>query len=65
MPGLQLMEPSGDIAVAPGSVNTVPARLEAPADQASGVHRIVMTLTAVDGSRVVVHESTRFIGPAP
>lgn len=64
MPGLQLLEPSGDIAVAPGSVNTIPARLEAPADQASGVHRIVMTLTAVDGSRVAVHESTRFIGPS-
>ena len=65
MPGLQLLEPAGEIAVPPGSVNAIPARLEAPADQASGVHRIVMTLAAADGSGVTVHENTRFIGPSP
>jgi len=29
------------------------------------VHRIVLTLAAIDGSGITVHENTRFIGPAP
>src|SRR6516162_1893566 len=65
MPGLQLIAPAGEISLPPGSVNTLAARLEAPGEIAGGVHHIVLTLAAIDGSGVVVHENTRFIGPAP
>jgi len=65
MPGLQLIAPAGEISLPPGSVNTLAARLEAPGEIAGGVHHIVLTLAAIDGSGVVVHENTRFIGPTP
>jgi polyferredoxin len=63
MPGLELTAPAGPITVASGSVSNIPARLEAPATAAGGVHRIVLTLTALDAPRIEVHEKTRFIGP--
>jgi cytochrome c oxidase accessory protein FixG len=63
MPGLLLTMPSGLISLPPGSVTTLPARLEAPADLAAGVHRIQLTLAASDGSGIAVHENARFIGP--
>jgi cytochrome c oxidase accessory protein FixG len=65
MTGLELSAPAAAIALPPGSVNTIAARLEAPAALAGGVHRITLTLAAVDGSGIAVHENTRFIGPAP
>jgi cytochrome c oxidase accessory protein FixG len=64
MPGLELTAPAEPIVVASGSVSNIPARLEAPAAAAGGVHRIVLTLTALDAPRIEVHEKTRFIGPA-
>jgi len=64
LPGLELTAPAEPIVVASGSVSNIPARLEAPATAAGGVHRIVLTLTALDAPRIEVHEKTRFIGPA-
>lgn len=64
MPGLELTAPAEPITVASGSVSNIPARLEAPVTAAGGVHRIVLTLTALDAPRIEVHEKTRFIGPA-
>jgi cytochrome c oxidase accessory protein FixG len=65
MRGLELVAPAGEIALPSGSVNSIAARLEAPRALAGGVHRIVLTLAAVDGSGSAVHENTRFIGPTP
>ncbi len=62
---LELMAPAGLITAPPGAVSAIPARLQAPAAAAGGVHPIVLTLTAVDAPRIVVHEKARFIGPAP
>lgn len=64
LPGLELTAPAEPIAVPSGSVSNIPARLEAPATAAGGVHRIVLTLTAVDAPRIAVEEKTRFIGPS-
>jgi polyferredoxin len=64
MPGLELTAPAEPIAVPPGSVSSIPARLAAPEAVAAGVHRIALTLTAVDAPRIEVYEKTRFIGPS-
>jgi cytochrome c oxidase accessory protein FixG len=63
--GLELIAPAGEIPLPPGSVNSVAARLEAPRELAGGVHHIVLTLAATDGSGIAVHENARFIGPTP
>ncbi len=63
MPGLELIAPAGEIALPPGSVNSIAARREAPRQLAGGVHRIVLTLAAIDGSGSTVRENARFIGP--
>jgi len=63
--GLELIVPAGEIPLPPGSVNSVAARLEAPRELAGGVHHIVLTLAATDGSAIAVHENARFIGPTP
>ena len=65
LPGLELIAPAGEIPLPPGSVNSVAARLEAPRELAGGVHHIVLTLAATDGSGIAVHENARFIGPTP
>jgi cytochrome c oxidase accessory protein FixG len=65
MQGLQLVAPLDPIVVGPGSVGNIPARLDAPTPLAGGVHRIALTLTALDAPAIHVHESTRFIGPTP
>jgi len=65
MQGLELTAPSEPITVPPGSVSNIPARLDAPASRAGGVHRIALTLAAVDAPGISVHENTRFIGPSP
>jgi cytochrome c oxidase accessory protein FixG len=65
MPGLELTSPVEPIAVPPGSVSTVAARIAAPAADAGGVHKISLTLTALDASGISVHEKSRFIGPSP
>ncbi len=65
MPGLELTAPAEPITVPPGSVSNIPARLEAPAAVAGGVHRIALTLTALDAPGINVHEKSRFIGPSP
>jgi len=62
---LTVMAPTGLITAPPGAVSALPARLQAPAGAAAGVHRIVLTLSAVDAPRIVVHENARFIGPTP
>jgi cytochrome c oxidase accessory protein FixG len=64
MPGLELTTPLDPIAVSPGSVSSIPARLAAPTAGAGGVHRIVLTLAALDAP-ITVHEKARFIGPSP
>ncbi len=63
MDRLELIEPAGPVAAPAGSVNTIPARLQAPAALAGGVHRITLTLTAIDQPAIAVHEKARFIGP--
>ena len=65
MQGLELTAPSEPITVPPGSVSNIPARLDAPASRAGGVHRIALTLAAVDAPGISVRENTRFIGPSP
>ena len=65
MRGLELVSPVEEIPLPPGSVNSIAARLEAPRELSGGVHRIVLTLAAVDGSGSAVHENARFIGPKP
>jgi cytochrome c oxidase accessory protein FixG len=60
---LEVLAPTGLIEAAPGSVNTIAARLQAPGAVAGGVHHITLTLAAVDAPRIAVHEKTRFIGP--
>ena len=63
MAELELVEPNGPIAAAAGSVNTISARLQAPGAVAGGVHRITLTLAAIDQPTIAVHEKARFIGP--
>jgi len=63
MSRLELIAPLAPIGAAPGTVSTVSARLQAPATIAGGVHRITLSLTAVDAPRIAVHEKARFIGP--
>jgi cytochrome c oxidase accessory protein FixG len=63
MSRLELVAPLAPIGAAPGTVSTVPARLQAPASFAGGVHRITLSLTAVDAPRIAVREKARFIGP--
>ncbi len=65
MRGLELIAPAGEIELPAGSVNSIAARLEAPRELSGGVHHIVLTLAAIDGSGSAVHENARFIGPAP
>ncbi len=65
MAGLELTAPVEPITVPSGSVSNIPARLAAPEAVAAGVHRIALTLTAVDAPRIEVYEKTRFIGPSP
>jgi len=60
---LVLAEPHGTIEAAPGSVNSIPMRLEAPADVAVGVHSVTLRLAAVDAPHIARTEKTRFIGP--
>jgi cytochrome c oxidase accessory protein FixG len=60
---LELIAPREPIAALPGTVSTIPARLQAPQAVAAGVHPVTLTLTAVDAPRIAVHEKTRFIGP--
>jgi cytochrome c oxidase accessory protein FixG len=64
MTDIELVEPTGSITALAGSVNTISARLQAPGEIAGGVHRITLTLTAIDQPKIAVHEKTRFIGPA-
>jgi cytochrome c oxidase accessory protein FixG len=60
---LELVAPAGVIDVAPGSVANVPVRLQAPAENAHGVHPITLRITAQDAPGIVRKEKTRFIGP--
>lgn len=60
---LRLATPTDDIQVAPGTISTVVARLQAPASEAEGVHKITLTLEATDVPNIRVRESARFIGP--
>jgi len=60
---LTLAEPLGVIEVAPGSVSSIPMRLEAPAEVAAGVHPITLRITAADAPNIARTEKTRFIGP--
>jgi len=62
--GLTLVDPTGGLIEVPsGSVTTVPARLQAPAVVAQGVHSVTLALVAQDAPRIAVRETTRFIGP--
>lgn len=65
MQQLDIAAPQDPIAVAPGSVDAISARLQAPSTLAAGVHTITLSLTAVDAPRITVREQARFIGPAP
>jgi cytochrome c oxidase accessory protein FixG len=61
--GLQLVAPRGPIVVAAGSVSTVSVRLQAPAENAHGVHPIALRLAALEVPAIHRNERTRFIGP--
>jgi len=61
--GVVLVTPTGTIEAAPGTVNNLPARVQAPGSSASGVHEITLALTAVDAPGIAVRERTRFLGP--
>lgn len=61
--GLQLVAPAEPIVVAAGRVSTVSVRLQAPADNARGVHPITLQVTASDAKALHRIEKTRFIGP--
>jgi cytochrome c oxidase accessory protein FixG len=65
MEGLEIAAPQGEIEATPGSVSTIPTRLEAPEATAGGVHHILLSLQSVDQPRIGVHEKARFIGPMP
>ena len=65
MDGLEIAAPVGVIEAAPGSVSTIPARLQAPEGSSGGVHHILLTLRATDQPRIGVREKARFIGPMP
>jgi cytochrome c oxidase accessory protein FixG len=60
---LELVAPTDPILAPPGAISTIPARLQAPGSAAAGVHQIILTLTAADAPRIVVHEKARFLGP--
>ena len=62
IPGVRLVEPSGEVQVGAGSVATMAARLQLPAEQAAGIHTVEFSLTAAD-ARISVRERSRFIGP--
>jgi cytochrome c oxidase accessory protein FixG len=61
--GLQLVAPLEPIVVAAGSVSTVSVRLQAPAENAGGVHPIILRVSAFDKQSLRRIERTRFIGP--
>ena len=61
--GLELVEPADPIEVGPGTVGSVPMRLQAPRENASGVHPITLTITALDAPKLTRTERTRFLGP--
>jgi cytochrome c oxidase accessory protein FixG len=65
MDKLQIAAPAGPIEVAPGSINAISARLQAPSAIAGGIHVITLTLAAADAPRIAVREKARFIGPQP
>ncbi len=65
MPGLELAAPLAPIAVPAGSVSNIPARLDAPAADARGVHSISLALTALEAPGIRVRENSRFVGPSP
>ena len=60
---LELVTPAGLIDVSPGTVANVPVRLQAPAQNAQGVHPIILRITAQDAPNIGRTEKTRFIGP--
>ncbi len=60
---LKVAEPTEAIRVAAGTVSTVVVRLQAPGAHAPGVHRIAISVTALDRKGIQVHENARFIGP--
>jgi len=62
---IHLVDPIGAIRVPPGTVSSVPLRLQAPAGVASGVHEIRLRLAALDQPTLFNIEKTRFIGPTP
>jgi len=65
MDGLEIAAPLGAIEAAPGSVSTIPARLQAPEGSAGGVHHILLSLHSTDQPGIRVREKARFIGPMP
>ncbi len=62
--GLTLVEPSSAVEVASGTVGSVPVRLQAPSEEAHGVHAITLHIVALDEPRIERTERTRFIGPS-
>jgi cytochrome c oxidase accessory protein FixG len=61
---LEIAAPLELIVVPPGTVDAIPARLQAPSTLSGGVHTINLTLRAVDAPRIAVREKARFIGPS-
>lgn len=62
---LRVAEPQNPVEVPAGTVSTVVSRLQAPASLSSGVHRITISVKAVEDAGIHVDERARFIGPQP
>jgi cytochrome c oxidase accessory protein FixG len=60
---LRVAEPSEPIRVPAGTVSNVVVRLQAPEARVLGVHRITLSVMALDRPRIQVHEISSFIGP--
>jgi len=63
--GLLLDGIDSEVHVDGGGVLSLPVRLRARRDDASGVNEILFGIEATDDASVVMEEDSRFIGPTP
>ncbi|MGB5331700.1 MAG: cytochrome c oxidase accessory protein CcoG, partial [Woeseiaceae bacterium] len=61
--GVRIDGAPDDIRVDGGGVLSLPVRVRAERDKASGVNEIIFAITAKDDSSIVMEEDSRFIGP--
>jgi polyferredoxin len=61
--GITLDDADNELRVDGGGVLSLPVRVRAQREKASGVNEIVFRIEAVDDASVVIEEDSRFIGP--